>query len=31
LEISVEDLLKATAGHEIHHMKVLKERYLKIQ
>lgn len=27
--ISVEDLLKATIGHEIHHMRVLQERYLR--
>lgn len=26
-EISVEDILKATAGHELHHIAVLKERY----
>jgi uncharacterized damage-inducible protein DinB len=28
IEISVEDILKATIGHELHHMKILKERYL---
>ena len=26
--ISVEEILKATIGHELHHMKVLKELYL---
>lgn len=28
-ELTVEDILKATIGHEIHHIKVLKEKYLK--
>ena len=27
-EVSVEDLLKATVGHELHHMKVLQEKYV---
>ncbi|HEX5169344.1 MAG TPA: DinB family protein [Cyclobacteriaceae bacterium] len=27
-ELTVEDFLKATIGHEYHHMKILKERYL---
>lgn len=27
--ISVEDILKATIGHELHHMEVLKEKYFK--
>jgi uncharacterized damage-inducible protein DinB len=26
-EISVEDILKATAGHQVHHLQILKERY----
>ena len=28
-QLSVEDVLKATAGHEIHHINILKERYLR--
>jgi hypothetical protein len=28
-EISVLDILKATIGHEMHHVGVLKEKYLK--
>jgi len=28
-ELTVEEFLKATIGHEVHHMKVIKERYLK--
>jgi hypothetical protein len=27
-ELSVEDTLRATIGHEMHHMKVIRERYL---
>ena len=27
--VSVEELLKATFGHELHHMAVIRERYLK--
>jgi hypothetical protein len=26
-EITVQDVLMATAGHELHHMNILKERY----
>lgn len=28
-EMTVEDLLKATIGHELHHIDILKERYLQ--
>jgi len=28
-ELTVEEFLKATIGHEIHHMEIIKERYLK--
>jgi uncharacterized damage-inducible protein DinB len=28
-ELTVEDVLKATIGHEIHHINIIKERYLK--
>lgn len=28
-ELTVDEFLKATAGHEIHHMNVIKERYLQ--
>lgn len=28
-ELTVEEFLKATIGHEVHHMRVIKERYLK--
>jgi uncharacterized damage-inducible protein DinB len=28
-QMSVENVLKATAGHEIHHINILKERYLR--
>jgi hypothetical protein len=28
-ELSVEDMLKATIGHELHHMSVLQKHYLK--
>ena len=28
-ELSVEDMLKATIGHELHHMGVIKQHYLK--
>lgn len=28
-ELSVEEFLKATAGHEMHHMNIIKEKYLK--
>lgn len=28
-ELSVEDVLKATIGHELHHVRVIRERYLK--
>ena len=27
-ELTVEDILKATIGHEIHHMNVIRKRYL---
>jgi hypothetical protein len=27
-ELTVEDFLKATAGHELHHAAIIKERYL---
>lgn len=27
-ELSVEDVLKATVGHELHHMGIIRERYL---
>ena len=28
-ELSVEDVLRATIGHEIHHMNVIRDKYLK--
>lgn len=28
-ELTVEEFLKATIGHEIHHMDIIKDRYLK--
>ena len=28
-ELTVEEMLKATLGHELHHMKVLKQLYFK--
>jgi len=28
-ELTVEEFLKATIGHELHHMAVIKEKYLK--
>lgn len=28
-ELTVEEFLKAIVGHELHHVKILKERYLK--
>lgn len=28
-ELTVEEFLKATAGHEIHHINIIKEKYLK--
>ena len=28
-ELTIEDFLKATIGHELHHVQVLHERYLK--
>lgn len=28
-DLTVEEFLKATIGHEIHHMKVIREKYLK--
>jgi len=28
-ELTVEEFLKATIGHEIHHISIIKERYLK--
>lgn len=28
-ELTVEEFLKATIGHEVHHMAILKDRYLK--
>jgi uncharacterized damage-inducible protein DinB len=27
-ELTVEDLLKATIGHELHHINIIKEKYL---
>jgi len=27
-ELTVEDFLKATIGHELHHIEIIKERYL---
>jgi uncharacterized damage-inducible protein DinB len=29
-ELTVEEFLKATIGHEIHHINIIKEKYLKI-
>ena len=29
-ELTVEDFLKATIGHEIHHINIIKERYLTL-
>ena len=29
-ELTVEEFLKATIGHEIHHMNIIKSRYLNI-
>lgn len=29
-ELTVEEFLKATIGHEVHHMNVIKERYLNL-
>lgn len=29
-ELTVEEFLKATIGHEVHHMNIIKERYLKL-
>jgi len=28
-ELTVEEFLKATIGHEIHHIEIIKDRYLK--
>lgn len=28
-ELTVEEFLKATIGHEVHHMKIIKEKYLE--
>ena len=28
-ELTVEEMLKATIGHELHHMSVIREKYLK--
>lgn len=28
-ELTVEEFLKATIGHEIHHLDIIKERYIK--
>jgi uncharacterized damage-inducible protein DinB len=30
-ELTVEEFLKATVGHEIHHINIIKEKYLKIE
>ena len=30
-ELTVEEFLKATAGHELHHINIIKERYLQKQ
>jgi uncharacterized damage-inducible protein DinB len=27
-ELTVEEFLKATIGHELHHIKIIKEKYL---
>ena len=29
-ELTVEEFLKATIGHEVHHMNIIKDRYLNI-
>lgn len=28
-ELTVEDFLKSTIGHELHHIKIIKDRYIR--